>query len=64
MAFKRYRGDPYWTRAKQGGTSPDGVQFSRGDSVFFYPRSGATYAGDGARAASHEFETMAEMEES
>jgi hypothetical protein len=62
MAFKRYRGDPYWTRAKQDGASPDGTQFRKGDTVFFYPRSGTTYAGDGAKAASSEFEMLAEME--
>jgi hypothetical protein len=46
MAYTRYKGDPYWKRAKVGGTSADGTPYAKGDRVFFYPRSGATYAGD------------------
>ena len=46
MAYTRYKGDPYWKRAKVAGTSPDGIPYAKGDRVFFYPRTGATYAGE------------------
>ena len=59
MAYTRYKGDPYWKRAKVGGTSADGTPYAKGDRVFFYPRSGATYAGDAATRASAEFDELA-----
>ena len=62
MAYTRYKGDPYWRRAKSGGTSPDGISYAKGDRVFFYPRTGATYAGDGASRASAEFDELAALE--
>ena len=43
MAYTRYKGDPYWKRANVDGTSADGTPYRRGERVFFYPRSGATY---------------------
>ena len=51
MAYTRYKSDPYWKRTKVDGTSADGTPYRRGERVFFYPRSGATYAGDGAARA-------------
>lgn len=39
MAYTRYKGDPYWKRAKVAGTSPDGIPYAKGDRVFFYPGS-------------------------
>src|SRR3546814_13382444 len=62
MAYTRYKGDPYWKRAKVGGTSADGTPYAKGDRVFFYPRSGATYAGDAASRASAEFDELASLE--
>ncbi|WP_019054170.1 MULTISPECIES: hypothetical protein [Sphingobium] len=62
MAYTRYKGDPYWTRAKTSGTSADGIPFKKGERVFFYPRSGTTYAGDGASRASAEFDELAALE--
>lgn len=62
MAYTRYNGDPYWKRAKADGTGTDGTPYHRGDRVFFYPRSGATYAGDAANQASAEFEELAAIE--
>lgn len=56
MAYTRYKGDPYWKRARTDGTSADGIPYAKGDRVFFYPRTGATYAGDGATRASAEFD--------
>lgn len=62
MAYTRYRGDPYWKRAKGEGTSPDGIPYAKGERVFFYPRTGAIYAGDGAARASAEFDELASLE--
>lgn len=62
MAYIRYKGDPYWKRAKVDGTSADGTPYRRGERVFFYPRSGAIYAGDGAARASTEFDELASLE--
>lgn len=42
MAYTRYKGDPYWKRAKTDGTSADGIPYAKGERVFFYPRTGAT----------------------
>ena len=52
MAYTRYTGDPYWKRAKSPGTSADGTPYRKGERVFFYPRSGVTYAGGSAKRAS------------
>src|SRR3546814_5945822 len=38
MAYTRYKGDPYWNRAKVGGTSADGTPYAQGDRVLYYPR--------------------------
>ena len=62
MAYTRYKGDPYWRRASSGGMSPDGIPYAKGDRVFFYPRTGATYAGEGAARASAEFDELAALE--
>ena len=62
MAYTRYTGDPYWKRAKSPGTSADGTPYRKGERVFFYPRTGATYAGDGATRASAEFDELASLE--
>lgn len=62
MTYTRDRGDPYWKRAKGNGTSADGTAFKRGDRVFFYRRTGATYAGDGADRVSAEFDELAALE--
>ena len=62
MAYRRYRGDPYWKRAKTDGVSVDGTPYKRGERVFFYPRTGAIYAGEAARSASAEFEELAALE--
>src|SRR3546814_18266753 len=59
MAYTRYKGDPYWKRAKVGGNSADGTPYDKGDRVFFYPRSRATYAGNAASRASAEFDELA-----
>ena len=37
-------------------------EMKKGDRVFFYPRSGATYAGDAATRASAEFDELASLE--
>src|SRR3546814_20513637 len=52
MAYTRYKGDPYWKRAKVRGTSADGTPYSKGDRVFLYPRSGETCASAAATRAS------------
>lgn len=62
MAYTRYKGDPYWKRAKVDGTSQDGTPYRKGERVFFYPRTGATYAGDAASRASAEFDELAALE--
>lgn len=62
MAYTRYSGDPYWKRVKTSGTSLDGTPYAKGDRVFFYPRSGTTYAGEGADRASAEFDELATVE--
>lgn len=62
MTYTRYRGDPYWKRAKHDGTDESGHPYRKGDRVFFYPRTGATYAGDAANRASAEFEELAALE--
>jgi hypothetical protein len=62
MAYTRYKGDPYWKTARADGTSADGTPYRRGDRVFFYPRTGVTYAGDGAARASAEFDELAALE--
>jgi hypothetical protein len=62
MSYTRYRGDPYWKRAKSDGISVDGTAYSQGDRVFFYPRTGATYAGGSAQRASAEFDELAALE--
>lgn len=40
----------------------DGSPYRRGERVFFYPRTGATYAGDSAQRASLEFDELAALE--
>lgn len=62
MTYTRYRGDPYWKRAKVDGLAVDGTPSKRGERVFFYPRTGATYAADAAHRASVEFEELAALE--
>jgi len=62
MAYTRYKGDPHWKRAKVDGTSQDGTPYCKGERVFFYPRTGATYAGDSAKRASAEFDELAAFE--
>lgn len=62
MAYTRYRGAPYWKRAKADGVSVDGTAYKRGERVFFYPSTGATYAGDAAQRASAEFDELAALE--
>ncbi|BBD02638.1 MULTISPECIES: hypothetical protein [Sphingomonadales] len=62
MAYTRYKRDPYWKRAKVDGTSADGSLYRKGERVFFYPRTGATYAGDAAARASAEFDELAALE--
>lgn len=62
MGYTRYKGDPYWKRAKSSGTSADGLPYAKDDRVFFYPRTGATYAGDGAIRASADFDELAALE--
>lgn len=62
MAYTRYRGDPYWKRAKADGVSVDGTAYTRVERVFFYPRTGAIYAGDAAQRASAEFDELAALE--
>jgi hypothetical protein len=62
MAYTRYKGDPYWKRARADGTSADGTPYAKGERVFFYPRTGATYAGNGATRASAEFDELAALE--
>src|SRR3546814_11482823 len=62
MAYTRYKGDPYWKRAKVGGTSPDGTPYAKGDRVFFYPRYASTSAGAAASRASPESTTPASPE--
>ena len=62
MAYTRYRGDPCWKRAKADGVSVEGAAYSKGERGFFYSRTGAIYAGDGAPRASAEFEELAAME--
>ena len=62
MAYTRYKGDPYWKRAKTNGADANGTPYAGGDRVFFYPRTGATYAGDAATRASVEFDELASLE--
>ena len=62
MSYTRYRGDPYWKRSKADGLGVDGTAYRKGERVFFYPRSGTTYAGDGASRASAEFDELATLE--
>ncbi len=62
MAYTRYKDDPYWKRSKADGISPDGTLYAKGERVFFYPRTGATYAGDGASRASADFDELASLE--
>ena len=62
MAYTRYRGDPYWKRATVDGTRQDGTPYRKGERVFFYPRTGATYAGDAATRASAAFDELAALE--
>jgi len=62
MACTRYTDDPYWKRAKSPGTSADGTPYAKGERVFFYPRTGATYAGGSAQRASAEFDELASLE--
>ena len=62
MAYTRYRGDPYWKRAKADGVGVDGTAYKRGERVFYYPRTGAIYAGDAAQRASAEFDELAVLE--
>ena len=52
----------FWKRAKVDGLAVDGTPYKRGERVFFYPRTGATYAGDAAHRASAEFEELAALE--
>ena len=62
MAYTRYTGDPYWKRAKSPGTSADGTPYAKGERVFFYPRTGVTYARGSAQRASAEFDELASLE--
>jgi len=62
MTSKRYRGDPTWKRATADGVCAKGTPYKKGDRVFFYPRTGAIYAGDAAQRASAEFDELAAME--
>ena len=62
MAYTRYTGDPYWKRAKTPGTGADGTPYRKGERVFFYPRTGVTYAGGSATRASAEFDELASLE--
>lgn len=62
MAYTRYRGDPDWKRAKTDGVSVDTAVYQQGERVFFYPRTGAIYAGDAAQRASAEFDELAALE--
>jgi len=62
MAYTRYTGAPYWKRAKSPGTSADGTPYAKGERVFFYPRTGVTYARGSAQRASAEFDELASLE--
>ena len=44
------------------GTSADGTPYRKGERVFFYPRTGVTYAGGSAKRASAEFDELASLE--
>lgn len=62
MSYTRYRGDPYWKRAKADGLGVDDTPYRKGERVFVYPRTGAIYAGDAAQRASAEFDELATLE--
>lgn len=62
MSYTRYRGDPYWKRAKADGLGVDDTPYRKGERVFFCPRTGAIYAGDAAQRASAEFDELATLE--
>ena len=62
MSYTRYRGDPYWKRAKADGLGMGGTPYNKGERVFFYPRTGAIYAGEAAQRASAEFDELATLE--
>ncbi|AMK26509.1 hypothetical protein VVT58_22155 (plasmid) [Sphingobium sp. SJ10-10] len=63
MPSRRYQGDPYWKRAKVDGVCTSGTPYKKGDRVFFYPLTGATFAGDAAQRASAEFDDLSALED-
>lgn len=49
-------GDPYWMTAKYPGKDRNGKSFSKGEKVFYYPRTKAILTGEEATNASREFD--------
>ena len=54
----RYLGDPRWITAKYAGMDRNGMSFSKGQRVFYYPRTKTILTGDAAIEASLEFDAM------
>jgi hypothetical protein len=54
--MKRYNNDPCWITAKWPGKDANGLAFSRGERVFYYPLTKTILAGEAAKQASADFE--------
>jgi hypothetical protein len=60
--MKTYSNDPRWISAKYAGTDLNGRAFTKGEDVFYYPRTRAILSGEAAKQAAREFECAAQDE--
>ncbi len=75
LEYKKYKGDPYWFRAKRDGVSGDqrlpeqrrfkkgGEKFKKGDEVLFWPKGKVIMVGKKAEQAWREFQSQAADED-
>jgi excinuclease UvrABC ATPase subunit len=75
LEYKKYKGDPYWFKAKRDGVSGEqrlpeqrrfkkgGERFKKGDEVLFFPKGKIIMVGKKAEQAWREFEAAASDED-
>ena len=63
--MRRYRQDPYWTRARfTSQCRKCGRTIRRGEDIYYYPRTRTVYCGgECGQAASRDFAAMAQDED-
>jgi hypothetical protein len=75
LEYKKYKGDPYWFKAKRDGVSGEqrlpeqrrfkkgGERFKKGDEVLFFPKGKIILVGKKAEQAWRDFEASASDED-